>query len=125
MLLPSDTQIYPVWLAMALSNIDKEPTSPKYRKLLIQYWAPCARKSGMTDAQAYTNCWKGFWAVNYKDPQVWENVDAIVWSWRPNKQGPFSRIKISERHALKAKEGLARVHQSCVDQTLDMSSNEV
>ena len=87
---------------------------------MIQHWAPSARKSGMIDAQAYTNCWKGFWAVNYKDPQVWEVVDAIVWSWKPNKEGPFSRIKIPKRHALKAKAVLARAHQPRMDQSLDM-----
>ena len=37
MLVPSDTEIYPVWLAMALSDIDNDPTSPNYKKLLIQY----------------------------------------------------------------------------------------
>ena len=57
MLHPDDTNIYPIWLAMAISNIDIEPTSPNYKKLLIQYWAPCARKCGMTPAQAYANCW--------------------------------------------------------------------
>ena len=125
MLHPDDTNIYLVWLAMAISNIDIEPTSPNYKKLLIQYWAPCARKCGMTPAQAYANCWKGFWVVNEKDPQVWENVDAIVWSWRPNKLGPYTRIKIPERHSLKAKAclGLLGIHAQDMDE-LDGGYNE-
>ena len=46
MLHPDDTNIYLVWLAMAESNIYDEPTSPNHKKLLIQYWGPCARKKG-------------------------------------------------------------------------------
>ena len=54
---------------------------------------------------------------------MWETIDAIVWSWKPNKEGPFSRIKIPERHALKAKAALTRAHQERLDQSLDMVSN--
>ena len=57
----------------------------------------------MTDAQAYANCWNGFWTINEKDPQVWENANASVWSWKASKQGPYIRIKIPKRHTLKAK----------------------
>ena len=109
MLHPHDTTIYPVWLAMAISDIDDKHTSPDYKKFFIQYWEPCARKSGVTPTQAYANCWKGFWTVNEKYPQVWENADAIIWSWRPNKLGPFIRMKKLQRHSLKAKSCL-RVH---------------
>ena len=35
MLHPDDTTIYPVWLTMAMSDIDNYPTSPNYKKLLI------------------------------------------------------------------------------------------
>ena len=35
MLLPSDTNVYPIWLAMAISSIDMDCTSPNYKKILI------------------------------------------------------------------------------------------
>lgn len=37
---------------------------------------------------------------------MWEDVDAIVWSWRPKKPGPYTRIKIPTREAKKAQEGI-------------------
>ena len=73
---------------------------------MLQYWAPCARKGGLTDAEAYADCWKGFWTENKADLQVWEDADAIVWSWRPKKPGPYTRIKIPTREAKKAQEGI-------------------
>ena len=56
---------------------------------------------------------------------MWENVDAIVWSWRPNKSGPYTRIKIPERHSLKAKAclGLLGIHAQDMDE-LDGGYNE-
>ncbi|MCO5548588.1 hypothetical protein L7F22_002048 [Adiantum nelumboides] len=35
---PSDA-LYPIWLGVAQTIIDKEPSSTTYQKLLIQYWA--------------------------------------------------------------------------------------
>ena len=74
MLHPDDTNIYLVWLAMVELDIDDEPTSPNYKKILIQYWGPCARKKGLTDAQAYADCWKRYWQISVPKQQVWENL---------------------------------------------------
>ena len=66
LLLPNDIMIYPIWLAMAISSIDMDSTSTKHKKILLQYWAPCARKSGLSDAEAYARCWTGYWVENKK-----------------------------------------------------------
>ena len=88
MQLPNDTNVYPIWLAVAASSINMDYTSPKHKKILLQYWAPCARKNGLSDAEAYARCWTGYWAENRKEPRVWENVDAIVWAFQ--KQPPYT-----------------------------------
>ena len=104
LLLPNDTMIYPIWLAMAISSIDMDSTSTKHKKILLQYWAPCARKSGLSDAEAYARCWTGYWVENKKEKRVWGNADAIVWAFQ--KDPPFTRIKIPKRDQTKAQEGL-------------------
>ena len=75
---------------MALSDIDNEPTSPNYKTIHPIFGTLCKEEWDDRYSSLHSNCWKGFWVVNYKDPQVWETIDAIVWSWRPNnKEGPF------------------------------------
>ena len=70
LLLSNDTMIYPIWLAMAISSIDMDSTSTKHKKILLQYWAPCARKSGLSDAEAYARCWTEHWVENKKEKSV-------------------------------------------------------
>ena len=123
MLYPDDPNIYPVWLALAKSDIDDDPTSPNYNKLLIQYWGPCAKRQGITDAQAYANCWNKYWKINDKDPEVWEKADAIVWSWRPRGGVPGVRIRIPEQCALKEKACLGLPLEPMRDE-LDGALNE-
>ena len=80
----------------------------------------------MTDAEVYATCWKGFWAKNVVDQKVWEKVDAIVWSWRPRKQGPYGRVKIREKDALKAQAclHLSSVHDHDGDEIEDVFGEE-
>ena len=70
MLLPNDTIVYPIQLAMTTSSIEINCTSPNYKNILIQYWAPCARKNGLSDVEAYAKCWIGYWVENKKDARV-------------------------------------------------------
>lgn len=53
---PLDQDLYPMWLAVAMSNIDMDKSFPNSIKLLLQYWATCARKVGLIDAKVYANC---------------------------------------------------------------------
>ena len=54
-----------------------------------------------------------------QEPQVWENVDAIIWSWKPQNPPPYKRIKIQEKEAqkLKACLGLACEDEAQIDKT--------
>ena len=126
MVYPDNIDIYLVWLAMVESEIDNNPTSPNYKKLLIQYWAPCARKNGMIDVEVYANCWKGYWAKNVANQRVWKDVDAVVWSWRPRNPGPYARIEIPKRDVLKAQAclHLTVVHEHDGNELHDVYSSE-
>ena len=63
------------------------------------------------------NCWKGYCQINEVKHQVWENADAIVWSWKPRNPQPYKRIKIPEKEAQKAKScfGLACEDEPQID----------
>ena len=86
---PFDT-IYPIWLGFAKSNVEMNEKSPNFKKVLLQYWAPSIKRKGLSDADSYEDYWNKYWVENRSDPQVWEYVDAMVWSW-------VSRLKIHPR----------------------------
>ena len=37
-LLPNDTNVYPIWLAVAASSINMDCKSPNHNNILLQYW---------------------------------------------------------------------------------------
>ena len=63
----------------------------------------------MSDAEVYNDCWSKYWMENKSDPCTLESADSIVWSWRPKKAGPYSRMKIPSGAAKKAQEGLSLI----------------
>lgn len=98
--------IYPVWLGVAQSEVDTNKKSINYQKICIQYWAPVCGRQNATDDEVYQNCWDKYWMCNKKDPQRWERVDTIVFSWITKATKVPKKIKIPPKVVLKAKANL-------------------
>jgi len=96
--------IYPIWLGVAISDVDIDKSLDKYMKVKIQYWAPFSNQKQATIAEVYKNCWTKYWMCNKKDPERWEHVNSIVWSWTPKIHS--QKIKIPKIVCMKAQESL-------------------
>lgn len=94
LLRPSKPKKYPIWLAVASSDVDMDRSSSNYKKILIQYWAPVCQWSGLSDEEVYRNCWEKNWMCNTRDPLVWESIDAVVWAWVRRGKKTCDKIKI-------------------------------
>ncbi len=102
---PSDP-IYPIWLGVAESEIDMSKKSQNFKKISIQYWAPVCGHQNASDQDVYVNCWEKYWMCNKNDPERWESIDSIVFSWMTKNKKIPKKIKIPPKVAAKAKESL-------------------
>ena len=127
------SSIYPIWLGVAVSNVDKEKESENFLKVKVQYWAPITKNKNASEADVYKDCWEKSWRCNAKDPQRWEHASSIVWSWTPRKthasstEGEKSRlyktIRIPKSVVEKAKSSLNLV--GCLSDENSSDSNEI
>ena len=78
-------KIYLIWLGSTLSDVDKNKGSPNYLKVLVKYWALVA-KGNISIVQRCKDFWKKQSRINPCDPEHWEPISVIVWSWKPRKQ---------------------------------------
>lgn len=102
---PSDP-VYPIWLGVAKSEIDMDKRSHNFKKISIQYWAPICGRQNASDQEVYVNCWEKYWMCNKNDPERWESIDSIVFSWMTKSSKNPRKIKIPPKVAIKAKESL-------------------
>ena len=102
---PADS-IYPIWLGVAQSEVDTDKHSSNYKRICIQYWAPVSSRQNITDEEVYHNCWEKYWMCNKKDPERWETVDTIVFSWITKATKIPKKIKIPPKVVFKAKASL-------------------
>ena len=47
------SSIYPVWLGVATSDVDKEKKSETFLKVMVQYWAPITKNKNASEAYVY------------------------------------------------------------------------
>ena len=50
------SSIYPVWLGVATSDVDKEKKSETFLKVKVQYWAPITKNKNASEADVYKDC---------------------------------------------------------------------
>ena len=84
------SSMYPIWLGVAISDVDKEKESETFSRVKIQYWAPITKQKNANEVDVYKDCWKKTWRCNEKDPQRWEHANSIVWSWTPRTNNASS-----------------------------------
>ena len=85
-LVQPSSSIYPIWLGVAILDVDKEKQSNNFLKVKIQYWAPTTKNKNASVANVYKDCWRKSWRCNTKDPQRWEHASSIAWSWTPKRE---------------------------------------
>lgn len=113
---PSDENIYPIWLGVALTDVNKDNASTNHLKFLVQYWAPICRSNVSNEEERYRECWTKQWRCNLKDQERWEPASVVVWSWRSRKNPKdIKSIKIPSSAAQKAQANLSQDSTSCDD----------
>ena len=67
-LVQPSSSIYPVWLGVATSDVDKEKKSETFLKVKVQY--PIAKNKNASEGDVYKDCccWTKSWRCNTKDP---------------------------------------------------------
>ena len=98
---PSDN-IYPIWLGVALSDVDGNNTSINYMKVKVHYWAPMCRKKDTSISKVYKDCWTKYWMCNIEDPERWEHVNSIVCSWTSKQSHNIQKNKDTKKCVLKS-----------------------
>lgn len=95
--------MYPIWLGVTTTEVQQERELAHYNEVQIQYWAPICKRRNASDEEIYRDCWNKYWKENKNDPKRWEDVNCIIWAWKPRGGRQPDKIKIPKSVVAKAK----------------------